>query len=82
MITQQQMQKIADALKAKGATNPCARCGRSNFEVIGAYFFNGMHDDLNNITIGGTGLPTAVTACQNCGHLAQHALISLGLMPK
>jgi hypothetical protein len=31
--------------------------------------------------MGGGGVPTVLVACSNCGHLMQHAIGALGLLP-
>ena len=70
---------VIQALKDKGADQPCPRCGGRAFEVL----------DTTNIGIehGKRGfyrteqiLPVAITACGNCGFIAMHSLGALGLL--
>jgi len=80
-LTQEEKDKIVQALKDKGATRACPRCGEPNFTLIDGYFSHFLQRQLGGMTIGGPSIPTAVVACSRCGWLAEHALGGLGLLP-
>jgi hypothetical protein len=71
--------EIQDALVARGALLPCARCGQRAFSVLDAYATVDQQQDFQKIIIGGPSIPCAVVACNNCGHISLHALGAIGL---
>jgi ribosomal protein S27AE len=73
---------IIAALKERGVTAPCPRCGNLNFAIVDGFFNQPLQQDFNALVIGGRSLPTVVTACSRCGFLAQHALGALGFLPE
>lgn len=62
------------ALKEKDVNMPCARCNHNRFRFIGESVLP-TQQDLNTIV----GVPVLVTACENCGWIANHAQEPLGL---
>lgn len=72
--------RIIQALKSRGATNPCPRCGNSSFSLVDGYFNNLVQDELDGLVIGGPTVPSVVIACDRCGFLSQHAAGVLGLL--
>lgn len=68
---------VTNALKRKGASNACARCGNTRFEVVGEVaitvmqqgsgLLSGLHDQMQTV-------PTVLVACSNCGNISHHAL--------
>lgn len=80
-LTNDQKKQIIDALQTKGVRLPCPRCGSGNFTLLGGYFVQTLQSQLGGLVIGGPGVPSAVTACAQCGFLSQHALGALGLLP-
>ena len=74
--------EIIEKLREKGANRPCPRCGNTTFSIIDGYFNQTIQDDFSGFLIGGQSIPSAITACNNCGYLAQHALGILGLLDK
>ena len=74
-------EKITQILQERGATKPCQRCGHTFFAVIDGFFNFPVHAEISNDTIiGGPNVPSALTACVNCGAINAHALGSLGLL--
>lgn len=67
------IKKITD----KGATLPCPRCGQASFSVIEGYGYHTLQDVPQGFVIGGKGIPSVITVCNNCGFLAFHALGAL-----
>jgi predicted RNA-binding Zn-ribbon protein involved in translation (DUF1610 family) len=66
-------EQVIIALKEKGATHACPRCGNLEFEVIGeagiplspprGSFWGGPTPEI----------PVILVSCNNCGYIAQHA---------
>ncbi len=71
--------QIIKVLEAKGARQPCSRCGAARFEIVGESNIP-LQDDPNILRIGGPSVPTVIVACSSCGHVWQHALGVLGLL--
>ncbi len=70
--------KLAKALEAKGATQPCARCGNRRFDIVG-YTQIYCSEDPNTLNIGGPSVPVVLAGCSNCGNITQYAIKVLGL---
>ncbi len=81
-MTPEKKNQIIEALRNKGATRACPRCGHTSFELVGGYFNHFIQHDFSNINFGGQSIPTAVVICSNCGALSEHALGALGLLPE
>lgn len=78
---QEAKQKIAKQIEAKSALQPCARCGNKNFSLLDGFASLPLTQEVsNNVILGGPSVPCAVIACDNCGHIAFHALGALGLL--
>ncbi len=75
-------QKIVSTLQEKGAVLPCPRCGNKQYALLDGYFNQVIQPELKGIMLGGPAVPSVVVVCSNCGYMSQHALGSLGLMPK
>jgi len=80
-ISEEQKQKIIAALKERGATLPCPRCGNQAFTLLDGYFNQTIQTKLSGMVIGGPSVPSVVVGCDRCGLLSQHALGTLGLLP-
>ncbi len=74
-----QKNEIITALKAKGALNPCPRCNKNHFELVGGTGVN-INDSFSASHFGGPQIPSILIVCSNCGFLSPHALAPLGLM--
>lgn len=74
--------EIVRILTERGVRLPCNRCGSNKFTVIDSYSFFNLQDIPTGIRLGGTTIPVALTACENCGAITPHALGALGLLPK
>jgi uncharacterized Zn finger protein len=78
-MDKQRQEQVIIALKEKGATHACPRCGNLEFEVIGeagiplsparGYMWSGPTPEI----------PVVLVSCSNCGYIAQHAMRLLGL---
>lgn len=82
MLTKEQKDKIKDKLLKKVPTLKCPMCQNKGFKMAEGYFLNTMQTDLTSVSLGGQAIPTIGIICNNCGFVSQHALGSLGLMPK
>jgi ribosomal protein S27AE len=78
----ERQQELIKKLTEKGAILPCPRCGNGNFSVIDGYGYQTLQDVPRGFVIGGKGIPTVITACNNCGFLAFHALGALEKLPE
>ena len=76
------IQELTEALKAKNAGRPCARCGNTRFEVVG--------EQSIEVSRPGTGLLSSfmdhqqtvqavLVACSHCGNISTH---SIGILSK
>jgi hypothetical protein len=81
-ISDEEKQQIIAALERAGARLPCPRCGNNNFTLLEGYFNQTVQTRLPGIVLGGPSVPSVVVVCTRCGFLSQHALGSLGLLPK
>lgn len=82
MLSESDKKKIVEALQAKGANRACPRCGNGFFSLIDGYFSTTVQASPIGLQIGGVTVPSVVVVCNQCGWLAQHALGSLGMLPK
>ncbi|EMV9318616.1 hypothetical protein AADU72_004187 [Vibrio vulnificus] len=71
--------KIIAALEERGATQPCARCGKQQFDVISTANIS-LQQSASTMVVGGPSIPSVYVGCRNCGSLAIHALGALGLL--
>lgn len=81
-LSKDQIGKIIEILEKRGATQPCPRCGNKNFSILEGYFNQTLQTELKGMVIGGPSVPTVVVVCSKCGYISQHALGTLGLLPK
>jgi len=81
-ISSEKKQEIIKALEERGAKLPCPRCGNNSFNLLDGYFNQTIQTDLKGMVLGGPSIPSVVVACNRCGYLSQHALGTLGLLPK
>jgi ribosomal protein S27AE len=81
-LSDERKKEIIKALEERGAKLPCPRCGNPQFILLDGYFNQTIQTDLKGLVLGGPSVPTVVIACNRCGFLSQHALGTLGLLPK
>ncbi|MBY0536620.1 MAG: hypothetical protein K2P88_12290 [Chitinophagaceae bacterium] len=82
MLTEQQKQDIVKRLSEKAPNLRCPMCQTNAFSLADGYFVNTMQSDFNSLALGGQAIPTVAIVCNNCGFVSQHAVGSLGLLPK
>jgi ribosomal protein L37E len=77
-------EKIAKIINEKGATQPCQRCGHSEFTVLEGFTNIQLQEKLSpGIVIGGgTIVPVAHIVCNNCGAITSHAIGALGMLSR
>jgi ribosomal protein L37E len=68
--------ELIEALKNKGATNACSRCGRNHFEIVGE---SQIQVSQSSGVLGLALQPsqpaaTVIVACSYCGNLSHHAI--------
>lgn len=81
-LSKEEKEKIIKVLDERGAKLPCPRCGNNSFTLLDGYFNQTIQTELTGMVIGGPSVPSVVVACSRCGYLSQHALGTLGLLPK
>jgi ribosomal protein L37E len=81
-LTQEQKDHIAARLEERGVNAPCPRCGNMDFAVEDGVFKNLIYSvsEFPPATPTMTSVPTAVTTCQRCGFVSEHALGTLGFL--
>lgn len=77
-IDKERSKLIVEALKKRGATKPCPRCGHLNFGVVGETSIP-ILSDPSVLVVEDSVVPTAIVACNNCGFVTQHALGALDI---
>ena len=82
MLTDQQKQDIVNRIREKAPNLQCPMCKTKAFSLADGYFVNTMQSDFNSLSLGGQAIPTVAIICNNCGFVSQHAVGSLGLLPK
>lgn len=82
MLSNEQKEKIKVELLKKISTINCPMCQNKGFTIADGYFLNTIQADLASINLGGQAIPTIAIICNNCGFVSQHALGTLGLLPK
>jgi hypothetical protein len=80
-LPKEDKQRIIEALKAR-VTEACPRCGNRGFALADGYFNQTIQTGFGSLVVGGPSIPSAVTICDRCGFISQHALDVLGLLPK
>ena len=81
-VPQDELDKVIEAINKKGANKPCPRCGKDKFTLLDSYFNQPVQDKNTGFALGTNVVPCAVTYCNNCGFISQHALGILGLLKK
>jgi len=81
-MKEEEKQRIIKALEERGAKLPCPRCGNQQFTLVDGYFNQTIQTELKGMVIGGPSVPSVVVVCTRCGYMSQHALGTLGLLPK
>lgn len=81
-LSKEDKEKIIRVLNKRGAKLPCPRCRNDNFTLLDGYFNQTLQTEIKGMVIGGPSIPSVVVACNQCGYLSQHALGTLGLLPK
>lgn len=71
--------QITDALKEHGAILPCPRCGNNSWALVDGYILHPISDQPEQLILGGATLPTIGVICTNCGYLALHSIVGLGV---
>ena len=82
MLSIEQKETISKALERQTHSLTCPMCKHNKFAMADGYFTNGLQDKIGSLNFGGVVIPTIAIICTNCGFVSQHALGSLGLLPK
>jgi hypothetical protein len=79
-MDQTRLNALAAAIQAKGADKPCARCGHTTFSIVDETMLS-IQPLSGNFVVGGSSVPALMVACNNCGNLWHHALVTLDMLP-
>lgn len=79
-LNEHQVGLILSALTERGVKQPCPRCGNEKFTLHPHLHVMPLQKNVLNLTLGGPALPAAITFCNQCGWVAEHALGVLGLL--
>lgn len=86
MLDENQKRHIIEVLttRFKKFNKPfiCPMCGNGNFSLTDGYFQPVLQEDLTKLNLSGQTVPNISIICGNCGFMSQHALGTLGLLPK
>ena len=73
-------EKIVEKLQEKIKNPHCPMCGHRKFAMIDSLIKHTLQRGDDSYSISGRYVPCAVTICQNCGFVAEHAIGALGLI--
>lgn len=65
-------ERILSAIESRGATGPCQRCGKSEFDLENDYIRHDIQLDKEEIKLGGSALLSYGLICVNCGSITFH----------
>jgi ribosomal protein L37E len=73
-FTEEVKKEITEALQKKQATQPCSRCGKTDFAVLDGFPSSLMLNSSDQPFTEANKIPSAGVICNNCGNISQHAL--------
>jgi hypothetical protein len=82
MLSQEKKQEIIQKLNERIQVLTCPMCHQHSFVIADGYFSHFLQDDMKDVSIGGSSIPTIAIVCTHCGFVSQHALGVLGMLPK
>ena len=82
MLSQEKKQVIIRILNERIQGLTCPMCHQHSFVMADGYFSHFLQNDMKDVSIGGSSIPTIAIVCTHCGFVSQHALGVLGLLPK
>jgi hypothetical protein len=82
LLTNEQAQKVIDALNERGARANCPRCGNEHFGLVNAISLVGLQAPGQALApfMGGPTVPCVLAYCTRCGFISVHALGVLGFL--
>jgi hypothetical protein len=81
IFTDEERQRISEALNSRGINRPCPACGQWNVGIVDGYV---THDLYRSTTLDATNtrdgcIRCVAIECKHCGYLTSHTLSGLGL---
>lgn len=73
-ISNRKERQIIKALEDRGVDQPCPRCGKDDFAVLGGYVVHVLQTKPAEINLAGPAVPSVGIVCANCGFISHHAL--------
>ncbi len=74
-------QKIIEALGAKRKNNVCPVCSANSWILAENFIPLSLQDVSSGLVIGGPSIPAIALVCKNCGYIAMHASKVLANLP-
>lgn len=74
--------RIITELNNRIGSFTCPICHKGQFKFVDSYSSYSLSDDYAKTKLGGKVIPFVMLVCDNCGFVSQHALGSLGILPK
>lgn len=82
MISDKERQDIIKVLTERIGGFSCPICHKGHFSLVDGFSSHALTDDYHIINLDGKIIPFVMLVCDNCGFVSQHALGSLGILPK
>lgn len=81
-FSQEEKNKIVQALQTKKVSGACSRCGETSWILADTYTSLSLQDYKGSIVLGGPNIPTAALICKNCGSVELHSTKILAGLPE
>ena len=83
MLSDSEKQKITLSLIEKIKDVKCPMCKNEKFTILDGYVIDFLEDSIQSRMMERkVSIPTIMMVCTKCGFISQHALGSLGFLPK
>jgi hypothetical protein len=80
-LSEERKLEIITRLQERGAPKACPMCGKGQWSLMGGYFNHPLQTQLDGLVLGKS-VPSVIMICLHCGFISQHALGTLGLLPR
>jgi len=80
-LPEERKREIIARLQECGVPKACPMCGKGQWTLMGGYFNHPLQIHLDGLALGKS-VPSVLIICNHCGFMSQHALGTLGLLPR